>query len=145
MNSYLEMDRTSLENELNEVKLLLEEKIKQNIKLDMSRGKPGKEQLLLSSGLLTSVSGSRAICSSRHSCRSCAPIPAGSNCCSIWSICSTTSGVTSIYSLMDSSSLSVTLSLRSRPSSSSEPMRYCMMICCTSSSSYSPICSRRVS
>ena len=52
MNSYLEMDRTSLENELNEVKLLLEEKIKQNIKLDMSRGKPGKEQLLLSSGLL---------------------------------------------------------------------------------------------
>ena len=56
MNSYLEMDRTSLENELNEVKLLLEEKIKQNIKLDMSRGKPGKEQLLLSSGLLTSVS-----------------------------------------------------------------------------------------
>ena len=55
MIPYAQRSREELQEELNRVQDALEQAKKRNLKLDMSRGKPGKEQLALSMDMLTDL------------------------------------------------------------------------------------------
>ena len=88
-----------------------------------------------------SVAVLRSNCSSRHSCRSWAPIPGGSNSCSTATTLSISSAVASMLWYMASSSERVSLSFLSSPSLSSEPIRYSITAFWSSERSSSIICS----
>ncbi len=55
MIPYAQRSKEELQEELNRVQDALEQAKKRNLKLDMSRGKPGKEQLALSMDMLTDL------------------------------------------------------------------------------------------
>ena len=78
--------------------------------------------------LLSRESSRRSICSMRHSCRLRAPMPGGANSCSRASTLSTSAGVVSVPWYMASSSTMLSVDFRSSPSSSSEPIRYSMIV-----------------
>ena len=83
----------------------------------------------------------RAICSSRHSFSDSAPMPGGSKVCNIFTTLAICSSVVNMLRYKANSSHSVSMSLRSSPSASSDPMTYSMMSFSWSVSSTSSICS----
>ncbi|MBO5648849.1 MAG: aminotransferase, partial [Clostridia bacterium] len=69
MKKYCDMSREELLSELDWLNSAYEEKKAQGLKLDMSRGKPGRDQLDITMDMLTSMSAEDCINENGFDCR----------------------------------------------------------------------------